>query len=484
MPKANANISQRYAPTGMLAIDPKAFGLMFMSPPDSAPESQDGVCVVNVRGPLMHHCEWFFDSYEDIKSRVALALTQKPKAIVLSVDSPGGLVSGCFDTARDLRKMCSAENVALYAHIGGAGTSAAYAIATAATYIGASQTAIVGSVGVLDTLVDVTQQNAMFGLNIRLISSGDRKLDGNPNVPITDEAVKASQARVEQLASMFFALCEEHGYSDTKTIRALQADVFTGEDAAKLGLVSAVATLDQIIALARDTEANPQSSGAKKGNNSMATPMESARAALQEAADGDDEKQASKAKAALAALDASDEGEEETAEDDKEETAEGEEEDDKETPPKKKEEDAKAAKDPSALALKALAEVHKMKVERSKEKIAAEREKLLASRPDFSDEMMAILQTAPMATVREMVKTLPRDKESKPNRKPNTAAIAAAATVGGERGANQGNGSAARLPADQKAQLDAAMGMSAEGKIGVRQEANRVTFGAVVPKEG
>jgi ClpP class serine protease len=483
-----AKPNQRFAPIGLLALQPQAFGALFaFMREESEPEPADGVCVVNVRGPLMHHCEWFFDSYEDIKARVANAISRKPNAIVLSIDSPGGVVSGCFDTARELRAMCALAGVPLFAHIGGSGTSAAYALATAASHISASQTAMVGSVGIIDTLVDVTQQNALYGVNIKLISSGARKTDGNPNVPISDEAMQASQDRVGQLADMFFALCEEHGYSNANAIRELQANVFTGDEAARLGLVNAVASLDQTIALAKQgSEENTSQSGVeKKGTSNMATPMENARAALQEAADGDNEEEASKAKKALAALDASDEetaeGDEENAGDEgDEETAEG----DEETPPpkdEKKEGKAKASKGGNALALQAMAEIHELKAERAREREDKERADLIASRPDFSDEMIALLQTEPIATVRKMVSKLKKG----PNlRKPNTAAIAAAATVAGARGANQGTGTEARSNPEIKAQLDAQMGLTANAKVGVRNEANKVVFGVALPKEG
>jgi len=488
---------QRYAPIGALALNPKAFGQVFDLPDDDEDGGalpDNGVAVVTIRGPLMNHAEWFFDSYESIKNRVREALELRPKMVVLSIDSPGGLVSGAFDTARELRAMAEASSVDLFAHVEGQATSAAYALASSASWIGVSRSAMLGSIGVIDMMVDATAQNQMMGLDVQLVTSGERKADGNPNAAISEQALGASQTRVDKLAEMFFSLVVEHGWGGSvDALRSMQAGIVTGDDAVKVGLATQVATLEQTIAFAKPATMR-DGSGAEstEGKYTMATtPMDDAVASLRKAAEGEDEDEARKARAALKAL---------GVEDDEDDSAEGEdneESQDDDDPPEAQDDDdddsasaqdddddasaqdddddaqAAAGADANAIAAMALAEVHKIKHARKAEKTARERKRLLASRPDFAPELIKVLRSAPMATVRDMCKTLPRG----PARVERTAA---AATATGTRGKSQGDDRAPRLAPEQKAALDAQMGLT-ETQAAVVNSPNRMSFGVRVP---
>src|SRR4051812_16514999 len=101
-----------YREQGLLALARQAWGMSFDARGDgSLVEHRDGIAVVSIRGPLMHHSHYWCDSYDAIKERVLEALSSSPRAIVLSIDSPGGLVSGCFDTANEIRAAAAAAGV-------------------------------------------------------------------------------------------------------------------------------------------------------------------------------------------------------------------------------------------------------------------------------------------------------------------------------------------------------------------------------------
>jgi len=494
--KITEDTRQRFAPHGVLALQPQAFGMLFECEAHSEPELTDsGVAVIDIHGPLMNHAGFFFDSYEAIKQRTAAAIALSPRAIVLAIDSPGGLVAGAFDTARELRAMAAAAQVDLRAHISGVGASAAYALASSASWIGVSQTAMVGSIGIIDTIVDQTQQNAMVGLNVQLIASGLRKTDGNPDMPITEGALKAGQERVNALAEMFFELVSnEHGWGGSvDDLRALQAGVFNGRQAVEMRLASEVATLDQTIDLATAGAVSSLSSEAEtKGSETMS--MQDAIDALREAAEGDNEDEAKKARKMLSALEDDDDTSAE-GDDDDDTSAEGDDDEDKpeaksaegddddtsaegdddEDKPEAKSGAKASAKD---IALRALAKVHNMEAAQKKEKRDRIRAELIASRDDLAPEMVALLQdrTTPLATVRKMVKTLKRGKPVE--RKQVTAN---AATAIGTRGENAGNDRSSRLGPDQRASLDAAMGL-ANTTTAIKHDGNRMIFGASVPK--
>lgn len=400
-----------FTPHGILALDPRAFGVTFDSVVVHSPEDHDGVSVVHVRGPLMHHADPLCMSYDEIKASAKSALASAScKAVLLSIDSPGGLVSGCFDTVRELRAMAQAAGKPLYAHVSTA-ASAAYALACAASKIWISEAGIAGSIGTVDTVLDATAVDAAMGLRFAIVASGARKADGNPHVKLSEETLNATQSTVNALAEMFFGLVSETRGLSVDTIRDLEARIMTGAEAAVSGLADGVATFDQVLALIAsgnaaapaDVSAAPSVAGSKKMGLSKAVV-----AALLKDADKDDD-EGNAAKKALATHFGGDEKPEEKPEAKAEDAPEDQEKKQEEKPEAKAEDykekpEAKAedyeekpeakAKSEGAQALAAVARI--------------ERSTLLASRPDFSAEIKASLATAPLETVRFAVANFPK----------------------------------------------------------------------------
>lgn len=436
-----------------LALDPKAFGMILTMP--SAPENRDvnGVAVVEVRGPLMHHTDPWCDSYDAVKSRVAAAIETRPRAIVMSIDSPGGLVSGCFDTSTEIRALCDEAGVDLVAYVDGQATSAAYALACVASKVYVPSTGIVGSIGVIDAIIDATAADAALGIRYSFATSGARKADGNLHAVTTDAAVAAAQSRVDDLAALFFDHVSAARGIPTDKIASLQAGVVHGARAVALGLADGVLTFDQVIALV-----GSGASAASAAQPTTATTYEDtmndeekARAALQALAEDDtrDEAVRARARAALAAMD----GEEKPADEHKEPDgdegkAEGDGEPDGDEPEKKGEE-AKAL----AMAAKALAIAER-----------GERARIMASRGDLTDTQRKALASLPLEHLETALGAIPRAK----------ANPAATANVTATIGDGQGGNHAGLSPAGGA--MAKAMGLADNDRAGVRREGNVVTF--------
>lgn len=435
----------------MLALAPQAYGQSYDLAMPCEPqwlcldgESEDApppqVAIVSVRGPLMHHVQPWRpgqqepppDCYDDIRARVAFALRMTNVcAIVLAIDSPGGLVNGCFDNARMVRAMADAAGVPIHAYVEGQCCSAAYAWACVCDTITAPATATVGSIGVLDVMLDATAADRAMGLKFALIASGARKTDGNPHGLMTDEAVAAAQSRVDEFASFFFDFVAEHRNITAESVGALQAEIFTGSKAQALQLVDNVMTLDALVASLTEDPT---------GKNTMAK-YDSSMAALVAEADSDDPKIASRAKRAIAAMYA--EGDdEETPPKKKDEEASAAAESDEETAPtpKKKDEEAtRAAAAPSAVVASAAvssdidARLARIEDSNRQERLAVrarERKTLLASRPDLSPAMLAVLsdpKQTPLESLRAILPTI-----AQPSGAPAAVAATAAPTIGGD----------------------------------------------------
>jgi signal peptide peptidase SppA len=460
-----------------LAIDPRAFFELFMVAESRPNEVRDGVAIVDICGPLEQRDTGWCDSYEAIKRRVGEAVASDAQSVLLRVDSPGGDVSGCFETAREVRAICDAAQKPLFAYVDGKACSAGYAFACAASAgVMASDTALVGSVGVISTRTDVTEMNATQGLRVALVTSGARKADGFPDSPITAEELAATQSIVDAMASVFFGLVADMRGLTAAAVSGMQATVYPGEQAVKARLADRVVNFDTALAIASGKE--PLTMAAKSS-------YEEARAALEKAAEGDDHNAAA-ARRALAAMDEgndgkaegddsdkgdSDKGDSDKGDDDKK--AEG---DDSDKKAESDDSDKKAAAPASDAAaasgmsseLNALAEVHKLRAEIAEKDAKEERGKLLASRPDFEPAMIKALQKAPLATVRELVKTLPKKPAAKP---------AATTAVQGTRGAGQGGSDP--QPTSAVTEIDRAMGLTASSLGVAKRDQHSLTFGIV-----
>jgi ClpP class serine protease len=452
---------QRFAPSGLCAIDPKAFGLFWDMP--SPPENEvrgDGTVVVSIRGPLEHHEGWC-DSYDAIGLRVLSALDANPKAIVLSIDSPGGLVAGCFETATEIRRLCADAGVPLYAYVDGQCTSAAFALACAASRIAIPPSGMVGSVGVIAEVKDARAQAAMFGVQVTLLTSGARKADGHPMNALDNAAEAALQKQVDNLARVFFEHVASSRGLSVEAIAALEGGQSMGADAVATGLADVVMTRDAMLTA---VAAGEFEAPAAEGDETMfkaSKQYEEAIAALRKAAEGDDE-EAAKAKRMLKAELAEDEmprkepdGDEGKADDEMPEK--------KEAKGKAKAEDAPTKKDDEdgdeakAIAKAVTARLDKFEAEQKAAAIAAERAQLLASRPDLEAELRTTLAKAstPIETVRDVVKSLPKRAVLKP---------AAASMAGGTRGEGQSDANTSHLSPDEAKALDERMGLVPAGK--------------------
>jgi len=478
--RRSATPPQRYERLNqrMYAIDPQAFLELFIAPASRENEMIGDTCIVEVCGPLDQHDSGWCDSYEAIRKRFAEACESNATAIVMRVESPGGDVAGCFDTVKAIRAMCEAARKPLYAYCERA-CSAGYALASAASFVVMSETSTVGSIGCLQSRPDYSAQNAMQGVRFAFVTSGARKVDGHPDSPITDDEIKATQEIIDAVAGVFFALVESTRGIKAADVAALQAGVFHAEAARERRLVDDVMSFESLLA---------QIAGGGLKMAAEKNAYEEARAALEKAAEGDDANAAA-AKRALAAMNVEPAGDDEDEEESDDELAVkadddepkveggGDEPGDKPKKPAAAEpDDKKPEASTHAIALKALAEVHELRAERTADKSRAERRRLLDSRKDFAAELRSELMKAstPIETVRSMVKTLKRGKDIAAT----TAAPAAAApTRGAGQGAPDTSGSDPR--AVEQHALDVGMGLTQQTLGVVRRGANRLEFGIV-----
>lgn len=234
-----------------------------------------GVAVIDIDGPLMQHGGWYFDGHESTRAKFETAAKDPRVSLVaMRVDSPGGVVAGCFDNVRGAIEVLSAAGKPCVAWAGGNGAySAGYAWACVASEISVPDTGGVGSVGVLSTMMDRTKMTADAGLRIEVIRSGQRKAEGHPDVPTTDGAIAREQAVVDGMADVFASVVGGSRGMKPADVLGFEGESFYGAKAVEAGYADRVESFDAFLArcVARAEEMQMKSTATRLGLAETAT---------------------------------------------------------------------------------------------------------------------------------------------------------------------------------------------------------------------
>lgn len=186
-------------------------------------------------------------SYEEIRADFdELMDDASVDAVVLRIDSPGGLAAGLFDLTDHIYSRRGEKPI--HAVVDDIAFSAAYGIAAAADQIWVSRTGGVGSVGVVSYHVDQSEYDRSQGLKITPIYAGARKIDFSPHFPLTDEAKRREQEIVDRLYEMFTDAVHRYRGLSVEAIEATEADIYHGQEALDVGFADRIGTLHDALA--------------------------------------------------------------------------------------------------------------------------------------------------------------------------------------------------------------------------------------------
>jgi signal peptide peptidase SppA len=223
---------------------------------DDDDEQLGGVAIVKAIGPITQYegvCDWMFGGcsleafMEDMEEAAA---DDGVSSIVMLVDSPGGEAAGIADAA-DRVRLINAEKPVV-ALITGEGCSAGYWLASAAGKIVASQTAILGSIGIVMTYIDDSKADEAMGIRkVEFVSSvsPDKRMD-----PGSEGGKAKIQAVVDDYGEIFVsAVAGFRGVSTEKVKTDFgQGGVLVGAKALEAGLADQIGTLEDAVLLAQE----------------------------------------------------------------------------------------------------------------------------------------------------------------------------------------------------------------------------------------
>ena len=204
---------------------------------------EDGIGVVSIEGPILRKPDIFdrvilgATSSGEIGSAIREAAGRDDiKAVMLDIDSPGGTVAGTPELAAAVASLNDRKPV--YAFSCGQMCSAAYWIASQARAVYATPSAQVGSIGVVQAVIDDSAALAADGIKVEVFSVGKYKAMGAPGTPLTDDQRGLIRSNLEETARDFHAAVLARGRSIPPA--AMEGQTFSGRQAQRMNLAGLV----------------------------------------------------------------------------------------------------------------------------------------------------------------------------------------------------------------------------------------------------
>lgn len=263
----------------------------------------NGTAVIPIHGTLVNRCNdtacGTMTGYNMIQNSLAAAVNDDDvERILFDVDSGGGEVSGCKETAEMIRK--AGEVKPTMAFVDAYCYSAAYWLASSANQLVALGSGGVGSIGAIMVHTEYSQALSDEGIKVTVIRAGKEKATGLPYEPLSKETRDQFQASVDKARESFAETVAANRGLDIATVMGTEAACYSAEEGLEMGLVDALS--DPMHALSLFEKAPRNSDNSDKGSAKAAENGASDPAPLNDETTGEDmteqEKQALRLEAA------------------------------------------------------------------------------------------------------------------------------------------------------------------------------------------
>ena len=195
------------------------------------------VAVIKIEGEILSS-EQTLRELRDYKDNSSV------KAIVLRVDSPGGLPAPSQEIYTELRRY----KKPVVASMGSLAASGAYYICLPCKFIYASPATLTGSIGVIMQTTNVEELMKWLKIQQGVIKSGEFKDAGSPFRPMTDNERAYFQSVIDSVYGQFKnAVAESRKIQEPKLSEIADGKVFTGEQAKQLGLIDELGNMEDAI---------------------------------------------------------------------------------------------------------------------------------------------------------------------------------------------------------------------------------------------
>lgn len=207
------------------------------------PVGQDRVAVVDLKGAIYKSGSFTHHISELLEDK-------KVKAIVVRINSPGGLVGPSQEIFQSLKK--ANEKVPVIASIGSLGASGGYYAALGARQIFANPGSLTASIGVISEFANLEKLYQWAKVDRFTLTSGKLKDVGTETRKMTPEERLFLQKLMEDIHQEFKSAVQTQRHLSTEEVEKwTDGRVMTGNQAFQAKLVDALGGLDEAIQAAK-----------------------------------------------------------------------------------------------------------------------------------------------------------------------------------------------------------------------------------------
>ena len=173
-----------------------------------------------------------------------LGKSERVKAVLVNIDSPGGTTAGSEAVYEEIRKLAGKKPVVSV--LGSQATSGGYITAIAGDYIVARGNTLTGSIGVIFQWPQVRDLLEKLGVKMKELKSDPLKAEPSPFSEPPPEALVVLQDIIKDSHDWFLELVKERRKFDDATTRRLgDGRVYTGRQALEAKLVDKLGGEDE-----------------------------------------------------------------------------------------------------------------------------------------------------------------------------------------------------------------------------------------------
>ena len=173
---------------------------------------------------------------------------EQTEGVILRINSPGGTpvqAGYIYDEIVRLREKY--PETPLYAVVSDMAASGGYYVASAADEIYASESSIVGSIGVRMDSFGVVDAMEKLGIESRTLTAGENKALLDPFSPINEKAQKHLQAMIDEIHQQFIDAVEKGRGDRLKEFDDLYTGlIWTGQEALEYGLIDNIGSASYV----------------------------------------------------------------------------------------------------------------------------------------------------------------------------------------------------------------------------------------------
>ncbi len=211
------------------------------------PLVKDGLGILSVEGSLTYRpvrtlCGDAGTSYQELVDTTQKMALTGAKTIVMHIDSPGGEAAHAFETADEIRSICTENNITLVGYAPLQMTSGAYVLGSICDVLVGNQSATIGSIGCVIALTDYSKMLSDKGVKRIFITSGANKVPYAEDGTFKPEFLASLQEDVDAINSQFANHVDKYRKLGVEKIKGLEAGTFSGDKVLSLGLIDAVMT--------------------------------------------------------------------------------------------------------------------------------------------------------------------------------------------------------------------------------------------------